>query len=513
MPDNSVILRLENITKTYAGVTALSGVSLDIRRGEVHALAGENGAGKSTLIKVCSGAVIPDAGKITLNGEEFSSLTPKLSQEKGIGVIYQEFNLVNQLSVAENVFLGRKIVKGIVIDRKEMARRSIEIFKQLEIKIDPEVLVNDLSVGYQQIVEIAKALSMNARLIIMDEPSAPLTNAETQHLFDMVKKLKRAGITVIYISHRLEEIFALADRVTVMRDGKKIETLNTAQTNTPKLISLMVGRELKETFPARTNCIKEETVLYVQNLTGNGVKDISFGIRRGEVFGIAGLVGAGRTEIAEMIFGVKPKSSGRIYLNGKEIACKIPRDAINKEIALVPEDRKKQGVLLGVNIRENIVIPILNKISKLSVINKKSERSVVDKYVRELMIKTPSVEQAAKNLSGGNQQKVVLAKWLSTRPELIILDEPTRGIDVGAKYEIYKLINALAEKGKAVMVISSEMPELIGLSDRIMVISEGSAAAILEKDEFSQETIMKYASGVAAKKEGGINEFKDSRSV
>ncbi|MDR2191629.1 MAG: sugar ABC transporter ATP-binding protein [Endomicrobium sp.] len=500
--DFGAILQLKNISKAYSGIHALDGVSLDVNRGEVHALAGENGAGKSTLIKICSGAVCPDGGKIIIDGKDFSHLTPKTSQEKGIGVIYQEFNLVNQLSVAENIFLGREITKGIIIDKKEMERRAAEIFKQLSIDINPQTLVSSLSVGYQQITEIAKALSMNARLIIMDEPSAPLTNAETSRLFSLVRTLKKAGITIIYISHRLEEIFELSDRVTVMRDGKKIETFETAKTSPRAIIKRMVGRELKETFPSRKKYDGKEAALEVKNLSGNGVKNISFTVKRGEVFGITGLMGAGRTEIAEMIFAIKPKSAGEIKLNGTELSCKIPRDAIDKEIALVPEDRKKHGVLLSFTIRENIAMPILKKLSKLFVINKTKERAAAEKYCLELKIKTPTIEQAVKNLSGGNQQKVVLAKWLATQPKLIILDEPTRGIDVGAKYEIYKLINDIALNGKAVIIISSEMPELIGLCDRIMVIAEGAMMKILEKKEFSQETIMKYASAGSAKKEG-----------
>jgi ribose transport system ATP-binding protein len=488
------ILELQNITKTYPGVRALHDISLTINSGEVHALVGENGAGKSTLIKTCSGAIRPDSGKIIINGETFTHMTPKLSEEKGIAVIYQEFNLVNELTVAENVFLGRAIRNGIIVDKKAMAQKAAEIFAQFDINIDPNVLVSSLTVGYRQIVEIVKALSTNARLIVMDEPSAPLTNAEVEHLYTMIKKLKAAGVTIIYISHRLDEVFQLSNRITVMRDGKKIETVNTADIDTPRLIASMVGRELKETFPPREHCVRDEVVLEVQDLTGNGVRNISFNVKRGEILGFAGLIGAGRTELAELIFRVKPKESGKIRIRGREINYKNVASAISGGVALVPEDRKRHGALLGTSIRENITIVILKRISSLSVVHKKEERQIVQKYRDELRIKTPSVEQQVKNLSGGNQQKVVLAKWLSAGPDVIILDEPTRGIDVGAKYEIYKLINSLVEQGKAVILISSEMEELIGMSDRIIVLAEGVQTGELQKSEFDQKTIMRFAS-------------------
>jgi ribose transport system ATP-binding protein len=490
------ILQLQNITKTYPGVTALESVSLEVQRGEIHALVGENGAGKSTLIKTCSGAITPDKGKIVINGREFFSLTPKRSEENGIAVIYQEFNLIKELSVAENVFLGRAIRKGMIIDRKAMERAAEELFGQLDVSINPRRLVKNLSVGYQQIVEIAKALSINAKLLIMDEPSAPLTVTEVEHLYAVVKKLKAAGVTIIYISHRLEEIFQLSDKVTVMRDGKKIETLETAQTNIQKLITLMVGRELKENFPFRPACIQDEVLLEVDGLSGNGVKDIHFTVRRGEVVGLAGLIGAGRTETAQLIFGVKRKDAGIIRMNGKDVLCKLPQDAIKQSISLVPEDRKQQGVLLGMSIRNNISVPILKRLSKYFVVNRKRESALVEKYHDELRIKTPSIDQLVKNLSGGNQQKVVLAKWLASDAELIIFDEPTRGIDVGAKYEIYKLINEMALRGKGVLMISSEMEELIGIADRIIVMADGSVIKELGKAEFNQETILNYASKI-----------------
>ena len=490
------ILRFKNITKKYPGVVALSNISIDIQRGEVHALVGENGAGKSTLIKTCSGAVIPDEGMVIVNGVEFSTMTPKISQENGIAVIYQEFNLVPELSVAENIFLGQPIRKGIRVDRQAMEKESAKIFKQLNINIDPKSLVKNLTVGYQQIVEIAKAISQKANLIIMDEPTAPLTVQEVDGLFSIINKLQSQGVTFIYISHRLEEIFKLCDRVTIMRDGQLIETLTTNDTNVDHLVKAMVGRALTETYPSRNSTITEEVVLETVNLSGNGLENISFKLNRGEVLGLGGLIGAGRTELAELLFGVKKKINGKILINGKEPIIKTPRDSIREGIALVPEDRKKQGVFLGIDIKENMSMAILGKISTFSVINKNKEKQIAEDYKKNLYVKTPSIYQKIKNLSGGNQQKVVIAKWLAAETDIIIFDEPTRGIDVGAKYEIYKLINNLVESGKTIIFISSEMEELLGMTDRIIVLAEGEITGELKKKDFSQDKIMAYASGI-----------------
>lgn len=494
MMDNNGFLQLNNITKTYPGVVALNDITMTVMKGEVHALIGENGAGKSTLIKTCTGAVIPDSGQIIVNGESFSSMTPKVAEENGIAVIYQEFNLVGELSVAENIYLGRAIRKGVRIDRKAMEEGAKKIFEQLNVKIDPTALVSSLTVGYQQIVEIAKAVSQNAKILIMDEPSAPLTKSEVESMYSMVDKLKNTGVTIIYISHRMDEIFRLTDRVTVMRDGEKVKTLNTNETNLDELVKLMVGRELKETYPARNPCITDEILLDVQNVSGNGLTDISFQIRRGEVLGFAGLIGSGRTELAELLFGAKPKESGTIIFKGQEINPKTPREAIDYGIALIPEDRKKQGVLLDISIKENISMAILNRISKATVVNKKEEHRIAEEYEKSIMIKTPTLDQKVKKLSGGNQQKVIIAKWLASHPDLIIFDEPTRGIDVGAKFEIYTLVNSLVESGKTILMISSEMEEIMGMSDRIIVLSEGKMTGMLNRDEFNQETIMSFAS-------------------
>lgn len=488
------ILQLQNITKKYPGVIALNNVSIDVAKGEVHALVGENGAGKSTLIKSCTGAVVPDEGKIVIEGKEFSSLTPTLAEENGIAVIYQEFNLVGELSVAENIFLGRAIRKGIVVDKKAMVRESAAIFEQFNIDIDPNKLVSNLTVGYQQLVEIAKAISQQANILIMDEPSAPLTQAEAERLYQMVEKLKASGVTIVYISHRMEEIFRLTDSITVLRDGQKIATVKTSDTNLDALVKLMVGRELKETYPVRKDCISEDVMLDVQNLSGNGVHDISFKINRGEVLGFAGLIGAGRTETAELLFGAARKTGGRVYLNGKENNPKSPREAIDSGIALVPEDRKGKGALLEMDIRTNTSMAVLERISRFFMVNKKEEKRIANHYKDAIRIKTPSIEQKIKNLSGGNQQKVIIARWLASEPELVIFDEPTRGIDVGAKSEIYTLVNSLVEDGKAVMMISSEMEEVMGMSDRIIVLCDGKISGALDRKEFNQETIMGFAS-------------------
>jgi ribose transport system ATP-binding protein len=490
------VLQLSHIRKEFPGVVALKDVSLEVKKGEILALVGENGAGKSTLIKTCSGAVIPTSGKILVNGREYSSMSPQLAAENGIAIIYQEFNNVKELSAAENLFLGRPIKKGFVIDRKAMEKASAQAFERLNIKINPRALVGDLTVGYQQMIEIAKAVEQNANILIMDEPSAPLTSAEVESMFNVVNALRDSGVSIVYISHRLEEVFRISDRIVVLRDGEYIKTLETKATSIDELIPLMVGRELTETYPQRKGAISDETILEMRGVTGNGDEDISLKVRKGEVLGLGGLVGAGRTELAQMVFGAAKKTSGKIVFKGEEINPKSPKEAINLGIALVPEDRKRHGVLLGVSIRSNINMPIYDRISKLSVIDSGKENATAEKYRDELSIKTPSLSQLVKNLSGGNQQKVILAKWIAANAELIIFDEPTRGIDVGAKYEIYKLINDLVESGKTILFISSEMEELIGMSDRIVVLKEGQITGELMKDEFDQNTIMRMASAV-----------------
>ena len=499
------VLQLQHIRKEYPGVVALKDVTLELKKGEILALIGENGAGKSTLIKCCSGAVIPTSGKIIVNGKEFTSMTPQLAAENGIAIIYQEFNNVKELSAAENLFLGRPIKKGVVVDKKAMEKEAAKAFEQLRIKIDPKTLMKNLTVGYQQMVEIAKAIQQDAKILIMDEPSAPLTSAEVESMFRVVERLRKEGVSIIYISHRLEEIYRLSDRILVLRDGEYVKTLITKDSEVQELIKLMVGRELTETYPPRGDCIdKDDVVLELKNVCGNGDRNMNLKVHKGEIVGLGGLVGAGRTELAEVIFGAAAKTSGQIIFRGKEVHPKSPREAIDLGIALVPEDRKRHGAMLGISIKNNINMPIYERNSKLSVINSKQEMEIAKKYQERMAIKTPTLHQLVKNLSGGNQQKVILARWLAANSELIIFDEPTRGIDVGAKYEIYKLMNDLVEKeGKAILMISSEMEELMGMSDRIIVLSEGDMTGELEKEEFSQETIMAYASATAANIEEG----------
>ena len=491
---SEAILELKKITKHFPGVLALDKVSLNVRAGEIHALVGENGAGKSTLIKTCTGAVIPDEGEILVNGKSFSSMTPQLADENGIAVIYQELNSVGDLSASENVFLGNEIRKGFLVDKKAMAMEAVKIFDQLEIKIDPYAMVKDLTVGYRQMIEIAKAVSRNARILIMDEPSAPLTTNEAEKMFALMERLKARGAGIVYISHRMPEIFRLSDRITVMRDGKYITTADTGHISEDEVIHMMVGRELKSSFPERAHVVKDEIILEADGLGGNGVEDISFQLKKGEILGFAGLIGSGRTELAQLIFGVKKVTAGKLYWKEREVSFGSPAEAIAAGIVLCPEDRKQQGVCLPMKISDNITLSHLKAISPFSVINKKREKDLSQQYREELKIKTPSLSQLVKNLSGGNQQKVVLAKGLATSPELVIFDEPTRGIDVGAKYEIYKLINTLVENGKTVIMISSEMEELMGMADRIIVLSEGKISGTLLRDSFNQDTIMHYAS-------------------
>lgn len=494
------VLQLQHIRKEYPGVVALKDVSLKVKKGEILALIGENGAGKSTLIKTCSGAVIPTSGKIVVNGKTYSSMTPQFAAENGIAIIYQEFNNVGELSAAENLFLGRPIRKGFMIDKAAMEREAAKAFEQLRIKIDPGALVKNLTVGYQQMIEIAKAIQQDAKILIMDEPSAPLTSAEVESMFQVVELLRKKEVSIIYISHRLEEIYRLSDRIVVLRDGEYIKTLITKESQVEELIHLMVGRDLNESYPPRKSVInRQSVVLELKDLCGNGDTNISLKLHQGEVLGLGGLVGAGRTELAEMIFAAVQRTSGQIIYQGKEIHPKDPREAIDLGIALVPEDRKRHGALLGSSIMKNINMPIYNRTSRLSVINKKLEHETAARYQKEMAIKTPSLHQLVKNLSGGNQQKVILAKWLAANAQLIIFDEPTRGIDVGAKYEIYKLINAMVEQGKTVLLISSEMEELMGMSDRIIVLSEGRITGMLEKNEFDPDLIMTFAA--AASKE------------
>lgn len=497
--DNNTALELKNISKQYPGVLALNKMSITFRAGEIHALLGENGAGKSTLIKICTGAVRPSSGTIVTNGQEFSHMTPQLSEQNGVAVVYQELNLVDELSVAENIYLGQKIGGKHIFKESVIAKKAGELLENLEMNISADTLIKDLSPGYQQLVEIAKALSLDARILILDEPSAALTDSEVQKLFKTILRMKEMGTTVIYISHRLDEIFQIADRVTVLRDGCKIQTLDVKETDKDMLISLMVGREMTEVYPKYDGKQEEEVILEVNHLSGNGLEDISFQVKKGEILGLGGLVGAGRTELAQMLFGAVKKEAGEIKIRGQVVQLHSPTEAIEHGIALVPEDRKQQGLILKMSIEKNISLASLKKISKGIVINKRTERNTAKSYAKALKLKAASLEFGADTLSGGNQQKIVLAKWMATEPDIIILDEPTRGVDVGAKYEIYLLMHEMIRAGKTLIMISSEMEELINMSDRIVVLSEGRQAGELSREEFNQETILKYASGTKMK--------------
>jgi len=487
-------MQLKAIGKEYPGVVALNNVNVSFREGEVHALLGENGAGKSTLIKILAGAIEPNVGEIVIEGITYKKMTPLLAQQLGIGVIYQEFNLVPSLTIYENIFLGNEIKTGIIVNKRKMIEESKKLLLSLEIDIDPTIKVKKLSVAYQQIVEIAKAVSKNVKVLIMDEPTAPLTDKEVNAMFKVVKKLVEQKVTIIYISHRLEELFEISDRVTILRDGKYIDTKITKETNKQELVNLMVGRELTEQFPKRDVEIGE-VVLDVRNVyAGDFLQNVSLQIKAGEIVGLAGLVGSGRTELARVIFGADKMQKGEVYLNSRKLSCKSPVTSIADGIALIPEDRKKQGALLKMSVADNVSFAKLKRISKFSIVNRKKEVEITQNYINKMNIKTPNQQQLVKNLSGGNQQKVVLAKWLAIKPKLYIFDEPTRGIDVGAKYEIYDIMNKMVARGDSILMISSELPEILGLSDRIVVMSKGKVSGELSKEEANQNSIMHLAS-------------------
>jgi len=490
------LLRMEGIQKRYPGVYALQGIDLELLEGEVLALMGENGAGKSTLIKVLGGACIPDSGTITIDGQRVNIRHPVDATRAGIGIIYQEFNLVPGLSARENIFLGReKTIGGFTRDGTER-QQAAELFKRIGVAIDPETPCRLLSVAQQQVVEIAKALAQNVRIIVMDEPSATLTPQEVERLFVIIRDLKRQGIGVIYISHRLDEIYAIADRAMVMRDGQHVATKPIGEVKREDLIEMMVGRKLEQEFPRATRRPSEVRLAVTNLQRGAKVRDVSFSVRRGEILGVTGLVGSGRTETARVIFGADKRESGRISLDGRELDISHPRHAIRAGICLLTEDRKSQGLVLKQSVRENFGLPNLRDFASLGFLRGAKERSAFGGYVEQLRIKIPHHEQFARNLSGGNQQKVVLAKWLQRNAEVILFDEPTRGIDVGAKYEIYLLMNRLAAEGKAIVMISSELPEILGMSDRILIMHEGKIVGEIEDAaSATQQQIMAMAIG------------------
>lgn len=488
------ILELKHISKQYTGVKALDDVSISFRRGEVHALMGENGAGKSTLIKTLSGAIQPNDGEIVFEGTTYTHMEPHQAMELGIHVIYQEFNMMPELSVAENIFMGQQLGGGVLFNKSITEERAQKILDGMHVKINAKETVRNLSVANMQLVEIAKALTRDVKVLVMDEPTAPLTDAEVETLFEIVQMLKSKGVTIIYISHRIAEVFQISDRVSVLRDGRFIKTVMTNEVDRDELIRLMVGREVSDTYPKR-DFAPGEVVLELRDVCGNGVENVSFAVRSGEIFGLSGLVGAGRTETMRMIFGADPIDSGEVLLNGQPVHPKHPAEAVKLGIGLIPEDRKQQGLLLDLPIFTNISMATMRDISRFTVVNSRAEKENVNRLVEAVTIKTPSIAQLVRNLSGGNQQKVVLAKWLAANCKVLIFDEPTRGIDVGARHEIYKLMNELCRQGIAIVMISSDMEEILGMSDRIMVLCEGHQAGILEREAFSQETILSLASG------------------
>ncbi len=499
-------LQMLNITKTFPGVKALKDVNLEIFPGEVLALAGENGAGKSTLMKILTGVYQPDQdglGKILVNGEEVQIKDPIHARHMGISIIYQELTTAQNLTVAENIFLAKE-PKGFMgfIDRKKMLDDSRKILQDLNMKIDPSTSVSELSVGQQQMIEIAKAISYNSKVIVMDEPSASLSHQETRTLLELVKELRKQNIAIVYISHRLEEIFEISDRIAVLRDGETVATMKTSETTTEILVKKMVDRDLSEIYSKQDSYATDEVVLDVKNLSQANkrnaykayINNINFKLHKGEILGFSGLVGAGRTEIMELLFGMHPHH-GEIILDGEKVSIKVPSDAIEKGIGFVTEDRKQLGLVLNMTVRENFSLTHLDKFTKFDFVNRKMETKETKRYVETLGIKTPSTEQEVVNLSGGNQQKVVVAKWVARNPKVLIVDEPTRGIDIGAKAEVHALLTKLAQQGMGIIMISSELPEVLAMSDRIIVVREGKITGEFSRDEADQERIIQAATG------------------
>lgn len=488
------IVEFEHLTKSFPGVKALDDVSFNLKSGEVLALLGENGAGKSTLVKILSGVYTRDAGSLKVFGREMEDLTPKSAQELGIAIIHQELNMCAHLTVAENIFLAREELHMGVLNNRKMNADAKEILDELHIDISPDVIVGNLSVSKQQMVEIAKALSIKAKILIMDEPTSALTSKEIGDLFILIRQLKNQGCGIVYISHRLEELEHIVDRVTILRDGKYVTSMNFADTSLPEIISNMVGREIKEKFP-RTPSKRGRKILEVKNLNaGKLVRDISFDLYEGEIIGFSGLMGAGRTELTRAIFGANPKESGEILLDGKHLRIKNPEDAIRYGIVCAPEDRKKEGVCVKLSIRENIGLANLDSLCNVfGVVNRRKEIKMTLKVIDDLKIKMPTMEVHVGSLSGGNQQKVVVGKWMARESRVVIFDEPTRGIDVAAKVEIYNIMNELKSKGIGVIFVSSELPEILGISDRILVMCDGKITGQLDIKDATQDKIMEYA--------------------
>ena len=492
---NEVIVSMNNISKSFPGVKALDHVKFELRSGEVMALLGENGAGKSTLMKILSGVYTRDEGTMEIFGKSYDDLTPKQAQEAGVAIIHQELNMCKHLTVTENMFLGREVKGGLSLNNAKMRKEAKRVLDDLRIDISPDQIVGDLPVSKQQMVEIAKALSINARILIMDEPTSSLTAKEIDDLFRIIRKLRDEGRGIVYISHRLEELAHIVDRVTIMRDGQYITDGNFKDMDMDYIIKNMVGREIKEKFP-RVSCKKGKKILEVKHLNaGKMVRDINLELFEGEIVGIAGLMGAGRTETTRAIFGIDPKESGEIFIDGKEGKINCPADSIKAGLVLAPEDRKKDGLCTRLSIADNIALPNLDMLCEglVGTVNRKKEKEMVDNAVKALKIKLPNAQVDAGSLSGGNQQKVVVAKWLARNSRVVIFDEPTRGIDVAAKVEIYNLMNQLKQNGIGVMFVSSEMPEVMGMSDRIIVMCDGRITGELSAEEATQDMILTKA--------------------
>ncbi|MBY0099642.1 sugar ABC transporter ATP-binding protein [Mesobacillus maritimus] len=483
------------IYKAFGTNQVLTGVDFELKEGEVHALMGENGAGKSTMMNVLTGLHSLDKGKISVDGKETYFKNPKEAEQAGITFIHQELNIWPEMTVLDNMFIGKEPKNAIgLVDSAKMKRLALEQFNRLDVSLPLDKEAGSCSVGEQQMIEIAKALMTKAKVIIMDEPTAALTEREIQKLFEVIASLKKEGVSIVYISHRMEEIFAICDRITVMRDGKTVDTKPIPETNFEEVVKKMVGRELTDRFPKRNSQIGE-TVLEVKNLTGKAFRDVSFSISSGEIVGVSGLMGAGRTEIMRGIFGLDSLESGEVILNGKKVTIKNASQAVNLGIGFITEDRKDEGLVLDFSIKDNIALPSLSSFAPKGLIKEKDETNFVEMLIKRLTVKTESAETRVGDLSGGNQQKVVIAKWIGISPKVLILDEPTRGVDVGAKREIYQLMNELTDRGVAIIMVSSELPEVLGMSDRILVVHEGKITGELPKETATQENIMTLATG------------------